>query len=298
MEADDGKAIVQVLADVLQKLVAANDNVHHFIYFLYQQGDTGKVTKFHALRLPSINISDYLRRIAKYASCSAECFVLALVYIDRLIQRNNFIICSLNIHRVIITSVMLAAKFFDDHYYNNAYYAKIGGVPCDEMNSLEIEYLFLINFSLFVSPSSYSKYFNELCSHANISASPKPNEWQLAGLNTNNTKKITQVRNNGTNATQVAIDSNNSNGLFVKGSNCTNNSTSNNQNPHYLSYNENSQSYEPNNENKNQRWNEKNEFSTSNFSSDSNPNPRSNQFNNVCHMPVAMSSNMNNAEFM
>lgn len=42
--------------------------------------------------------------------------------------------CSLfNIWRlgcVIDFSVMLAAKFYDDQYYNNAYYGKVGGVPC------------------------------------------------------------------------------------------------------------------------------------------------------------------------
>jgi hypothetical protein len=63
--------------------------------------------------------------ILKYAGCSPECFVLSLVYIDRLIQRNGVTLCSLNIHRVIITSLMLAAKFFDDQYYNNAFYAKV-----------------------------------------------------------------------------------------------------------------------------------------------------------------------------
>lgn len=28
-------------------------------------------------------------------------------------------------HRVLITAVMLAAKFFDDQYFNNLYYAKV-----------------------------------------------------------------------------------------------------------------------------------------------------------------------------
>ena len=35
---------------------------------------------------------------------------------------------SLTVHRLLITAVMLAAKLMDDKYYNNAYYAKIGGV--------------------------------------------------------------------------------------------------------------------------------------------------------------------------
>ncbi|TMW64270.1 hypothetical protein Poli38472_012892 [Pythium oligandrum] len=122
-------------------------------------------TKFEAFRAPGISIRDYLMRIHKYASCSPECFVLALVYIDRLHQMQGFILTELNVHRVVITSVVLAAKFFDDHYFNNAYYAKVGGVPCPEMNELEVEYLLLINFSLHVASDTYMRYYNELANH-------------------------------------------------------------------------------------------------------------------------------------
>ncbi len=72
----------------------------------------------------------------------------------------------LNVHRVVITAVLLAAKFFDDAYYNNAYYAKVGGVLVSEMNSLEVEFLFRINFSLRVVPEVFKKYHAELVSHA------------------------------------------------------------------------------------------------------------------------------------
>ena len=96
-------------------------------------------------------------RIHKYASCSNECYVLALIYIDRLIQRNNFLLTNLNVHRVVITAILLAAKFFDDAYYNNAYYAKIGGVLVSEMNGLEVDFLFRINFSLHVTPEEYKE---------------------------------------------------------------------------------------------------------------------------------------------
>merc|ERR1712151_1484941 len=113
---------------------------------------------------PSISVLNYLERIHKYASCSTECFVLALIYIDRMIQRNNFLLTELNVHRVVISSVLLAAKFFDDAYYNNAYYAKVGGVLLSEMNSLEVEFLFRISFSLHVNPELYNKYHAELIS--------------------------------------------------------------------------------------------------------------------------------------
>lgn len=45
----------------------------------------------------------YLDRILKYSSCSNECFVLGLIYMDRFIQRNGFALTALNVHRVAIT---------------------------------------------------------------------------------------------------------------------------------------------------------------------------------------------------
>lgn len=105
-------------------------------------------------------------RIHKYAQCSNECFILALIYIDRLIQRNNFLLTELNVHRVVITAILLAAKFFDDAYYNNAYYSKVGGVLVSEMNGLEVDFLFRINFSLHVTPELFDKYKAELVAHS------------------------------------------------------------------------------------------------------------------------------------
>ncbi len=72
----------------------------------------------------------------------------------------------LNVHRVVITAILLAAKFFDDAYYNNAYYAKVGGVLVSELNGLEVDFLFRINFSLHVQPEVFEKYKAELVSHS------------------------------------------------------------------------------------------------------------------------------------
>ncbi len=34
----------------------------------------------------------------------------------------------LNVHRLLITGILLAAKLMDDNYFNNAYYAKVSAV--------------------------------------------------------------------------------------------------------------------------------------------------------------------------
>jgi len=162
----EGAAIVRVLAAVLDRLTLTNAQTKNDVTTEEQQ-----VTKFHALKPPQISIQAYLDRIHKYASCSSECFVLALIYIDRLISKNNFLLTDLNVHRVLITAVMLAAKFFDDAYYNNAYYAKVGGIAVSELNILEVEFLFRIHFQLHCASDTYRQYHSELVHHALCSTS-------------------------------------------------------------------------------------------------------------------------------
>lgn len=46
--------------------------------------------------------------------------------------------------------------------YNNAYYAKIGGITTEEMNLLELDFLFGIGFQLNVTLSTYNNYCSSL----------------------------------------------------------------------------------------------------------------------------------------
>jgi hypothetical protein len=153
--AGNAMEIIEVLSRVLTQLIDLNKNIttkQHVI------------TKFQSSYPPSITISAYLERINKYAKCSPNCFIVALIYIDRLIETRNVILSNLNVHRVLITSIMLATKVFDDEFYKNAYYAKLGGVSTQEMNSLELEFLSLMNFDFFVTVETFEKYQNELLS--------------------------------------------------------------------------------------------------------------------------------------
>ena len=63
---------------------------------------------------------------------------------------------------------MIAAKFFDDKYYNNEYYAKVGGINKAEINLLEIEFLFLLDFALHVSSELFFSYSKKLLEDDNF----------------------------------------------------------------------------------------------------------------------------------
>jgi hypothetical protein len=72
------------------------------------------VTIFHGLRPPTVSIRNYVDRIFKYSACSPSCFVVAHIYMDRFLQQTDIHLTALNVHRLLITSVMIAAKFVDD----------------------------------------------------------------------------------------------------------------------------------------------------------------------------------------
>jgi hypothetical protein len=50
-------------------------------------------------------------------------------------------------------------------FYNNAYFAKLGGIPLPELNMLEVEFLKLLDFSMFVHANLFEKYQSQLQSY-------------------------------------------------------------------------------------------------------------------------------------
>jgi len=116
-------------------------------------------TPFHSIRVPGVSIESYMARISKFFHCSTGCYILALIYIDRIIKCSpGFVVCNSNVHRLLITAMVLAAKNHDDEYYSNAFYAKVGGVVGTELNSLELRFLQTLKWKLHVTTEEYNMY--------------------------------------------------------------------------------------------------------------------------------------------
>jgi hypothetical protein len=62
--------------------------------------------------------------------------------------------------------VVIASKFTSDIFYANSRYAKVGGIPLLELNQLELELLFLIDFQLHITLEDLQEYADQLLSHA------------------------------------------------------------------------------------------------------------------------------------
>lgn len=99
--------VITLLSYLLQRVVESND--------LSRRIQPHTTSAFHGLSRPTISIQSYLERIFKYANCSPSCLVVAYVYLDRFVQKQPSLpINSFSVHRLIITSVLVSAKFMDD----------------------------------------------------------------------------------------------------------------------------------------------------------------------------------------
>jgi len=147
----------RVISRILDKIIS---NMRQDVE---QDADNQYTSVFDSKRIPSITMNDYLNRINYYTSCSLSCYVVALIYIDKLLQKNpHLILTAINIHRITLSAIILAIKYIDDLYMSNSVYAKIGGVSLAELNYMEAGMLLLLNYELYIDPRTYFEYLNEL----------------------------------------------------------------------------------------------------------------------------------------
>lgn len=87
---------------------------------------TGQITPFHSRAIPCIPIKDYLERVAKFVYLENDTLIAVLVYLDRISRAQPSLLPSpYNIHRLVITAIVVAHKFNSDIFFNNARYSKV-----------------------------------------------------------------------------------------------------------------------------------------------------------------------------
>ncbi|KAJ2777791.1 cyclin-like protein interacting with PHO85, partial [Coemansia interrupta] len=87
------------------------------------------LTLFHARSVPTIELETYMTRILKYCPCQNEVFIGLIVYMQTVLdrcarRRMPFVIDPYSIHRLIITIITVASKWFSDVFFTNSRYAK------------------------------------------------------------------------------------------------------------------------------------------------------------------------------
>lgn len=116
----------------------------------------GRTSPFALSKPPFISLAGYIHRLYSCMHCSVECFVLARIYLDRI--STKYPITAYSVHRSVLLSVVVAAKYHDDRYYTNAHYAKVGGISVETLNELEARFLQCIEYQLWVEEDVYEVF--------------------------------------------------------------------------------------------------------------------------------------------
>ena len=136
----------------------------------YQNNSThrSKPSLYSSKFVPGISLANYIKRISHYASIKDNVLSCALVYIDRYLIASKMKMTSHETHRLFLIAVIIAAKFHYDEYYDNQFYADVGGITMEEFNELERDFLETIDYSLMIDEKLYLRYIRAISSYKEV----------------------------------------------------------------------------------------------------------------------------------
>ena len=154
--------VIDIVANILEEIVKDNEKNNENESNISDSNESAIISVFTSNKTPQISIKKYLTRIMKYSKPETSTVIICLIYIDKICENSTLQLSIYNIHRIILSCMILALKYNEDDYYSNKYYAKVGGISLKELNELEYNIMVLLQFNFFIDDITYEKYQAQL----------------------------------------------------------------------------------------------------------------------------------------
>ena len=100
-----------------------------------------------------MSLIEFFERLGGSLHVSDSCFLLALIYVDRLTEANPSLeLHPRNIHKIVVACVTLSIKYLEDYRpCKGDFLCQVLGIQSKELARLELELLNLIHYDLHVT---------------------------------------------------------------------------------------------------------------------------------------------------
>jgi hypothetical protein len=167
------KSVASIIHSIIQEDVERGKKVDeksdHFFFseekYIFEKPEEYDEARRALLReMPTVeSIAEFMTALYECGQFSTECCIICLVYINRFIQDTEIPLLPTTWRPLIICSLLIAQKVWDDKYLSNSDFAFIYPFfSNEEVNKLEQKFLELIEYNVTVKPNVYTRYYFEL----------------------------------------------------------------------------------------------------------------------------------------
>ena len=171
------KEIIKAVATILQSQLNEDMNLGKQIspksdlyYFSEEKYVNEYPQYFDRQRIDNIkkvpSLDDMINFIEALYNCvqfSSECCIISLIYINRIIALTGLCLQTTNWRPMVFVSLMVSQKIWDDKYLSNGDFSYIYPFfDKNQLNILEMKFLEMIQYNVFVKLSVYTTFYLEL----------------------------------------------------------------------------------------------------------------------------------------
>lgn len=110
------------------------------------------------INIDQCDFEDFYKFCIKKFKFDDDLLVLIMMNIDKIMSNHDFCLTYKNVNRIFYTCLMITQKYYEDNAMTNKCYADLVGITCDELLDMEMEYMNLVDYKLFIKDDEFKNY--------------------------------------------------------------------------------------------------------------------------------------------